>query len=138
MFADNLVQLRRLQKMTQEDLAERIGVSRQTVAKWENGESYPDLDRGRALAEVFGISMDELVRDLTLPEDLPAAPKGKHIFGSVKVGEKGQIVIPAKAREIFDIRTGDNIIVIGDESTGMALLNERHFFHLVEEIKKYR
>ena len=138
MFADNLVQLRRLQKMTQEDLAERIGVSRQTVAKWENGESYPDLDRGRALAEVFGISMDELVRDLTLPGDLPAAPKGKHIFGSVKVGEKGQIVIPAKAREIFDIRTVDNIIVIGDESTGMALLNERHFFHLVEEIEKYR
>lgn len=138
MFADNLIQLRRLQKMTQEDLAERIGVSRQTVAKWESGESYPDLDRGRALAEVFSVSMDELVRDLSLPKDLPAPPKGKHIFGSVKVGEKGQIVIPAKAREIFDIRPGDNIIVIGDESTGMALLNERHFFHLVEEIEKYR
>lgn len=138
MFADNLIRLRKLQKITQEELAERIGVSRQTIAKWESGESYPDLDRGGALAEVFGVSLDELVRNEELPKGLPVPLRGKHIFGSVKVGEKGQIVIPARAREIFDIRPGDSIIVLGDESRGMALLNERHFFRLVEEVKKCR
>ena len=43
----------------------------------------------------------------------------------VKVGEKGQIVIPAKARKIFDIKPGDNLIVLGDEGQGIALIKEK-------------
>ena len=58
-------------------------------------------------------------------------PKGKHIFGLVKVGEKGQIVIPAKARTIFHIKPGDNLIVIGDESQGIALLKEENLLELL-------
>lgn len=46
-------------------------------------------------------------------------PKGKYIFGMVKVGDKGQIVIPAKARKIFEINPGDNLIVLGDEGQGI-------------------
>lgn len=49
-------------------------------------------------------------------------PKGKHIFGTVKVGEKGQIVIPKKARDIFDIKPGDTLLVLGDESQGIAII----------------
>ena len=45
-------------------------------------------------------------------------PKGKHIFGTVKVGERGQIVIPKEAREIFDINPGDTLLVLGDEEQG--------------------
>lgn len=44
--------------------------------------------------------------------------KGKHIFGSVKVGEKGQIVIPKNARDLFDIKPGDILLVLGDEARG--------------------
>ena len=49
-------------------------------------------------------------------------PKGKHIFGTVKVGERGQIVIPKEAREIFDINPGDTLLVLGDEEQGIAAL----------------
>lgn len=53
---------------------------------------------------------------------LPHPPKGKHLFGAVKVGEKGQIVIPKDAREIFHIQPGDSLIVLGDEKRGLAIL----------------
>ncbi len=49
-------------------------------------------------------------------------PKGKHIFGTVKVGERGQIVIPKEARELFDIRPGDTLLVLGDEEQGIAVV----------------
>lgn len=48
-------------------------------------------------------------------------PKGKHIFGTVKVGERGQIVIPKEARELFDIKPGDSLLVLGDEEQGIAI-----------------
>lgn len=48
--------------------------------------------------------------------------KGKHIFGTVKVGEKGQIVIPKEARDIFSIKTGDDLLVLGDEKKGIAIV----------------
>lgn len=54
-------------------------------------------------------------------------PEGKHIFGTVKVGEKGQIVIPKEAREIFHIQPGDSLVVIGDEATGIAIMQHDVF-----------
>lgn len=55
------------------------------------------------------------------------APKGKHIFGTVKVGEKGQIVIPKDAREIFHIQPGDSLVVLGDEASGLAIMKNDVF-----------
>ncbi len=49
-------------------------------------------------------------------------PKGKHIFGTVRVGEKGQIVIPKDARKMFDIQPGDSLVVLGDEGNGIAIM----------------
>ena len=48
-------------------------------------------------------------------------PKGHYIFGTVKVGERGQIVIPREARDKFDIKAGDTLIVLGDEKWGIAV-----------------
>lgn len=48
-------------------------------------------------------------------------PKGKHLFGTVRVGEKGQIVIPKEARSLFGIRPGDTLLILGDESTGIIV-----------------
>ena len=59
-------------------------------------------------------------------------PKGKHVFGKVKVGEKGQIVIPAKARKIFDIRPGDNLILLGDEGQGIAIIKEDKLLEILK------
>ena len=58
-------------------------------------------------------------------------PKGQHAFGLVTVGDKGQIVIPAKARKIFNIQPGDRLIVLGDEAQGLALLSEKDFLSMV-------
>ena len=48
-------------------------------------------------------------------------PKGHYIFGTVKVGERGQIVIPREARDKFDIKAGDTLLVLGDEKWGIAV-----------------
>ena len=122
-------------KLSQEELAEKIGVSRQTLSKYETGESLPDIEKCMALAEVFGVTMDDLVH--YTKEDnmgLMVPPKGKHIFGVVKVGDKGQIVIPAKARKIFDIQPGDNLLVLGDEGQGIAIIKEKGLLDLLKSV----
>lgn len=44
---------------------------------------------------------------------------GRHIFGTAKVGERGQIVIPKEARELYGIRPGDTLLILGDEENGL-------------------
>ena len=63
------------------------------------------------------------------------APEGKYIW-SATVGEKGQIVIPAKARKIFQISPGDQLLVLGDENTGLALLRADDFLKLADSIRR--
>lgn len=48
-------------------------------------------------------------------------PAGKHVFGTAKVGEKGQIVIPKDARELFGITPGDTLLILGDEKNGIII-----------------
>ncbi len=138
MFKDNLLELRKLNNMSQEELADKIGVSRQTLSKYETGESVPDIEKCKVIADVFGRSIDDLVSYEKESEEnmgLGVPPKGKHIFGMVKVGEKGQIVIPAKARKIFDISPGDNLIVLGDEGQGLAIIKEKGLLDLLKMSK---
>ena len=47
--------------------------------------------------------------------------KGRHVFGTVKVGERGQIVIPKDARALFGIRPGDTLLILGDEKSGIIV-----------------
>ena len=101
MFCDNLISLRKLNGLSQEELAEQLNVSRQTLSKYETGESLPDIDRCKQLAEIFGVTLDDLVNYDSAATGLNVPPKGKHAFGLVTVGDKGQIVIPAKARKIL-------------------------------------
>ena len=128
--------LRKFHHMTQEELAEKIGVSRQAIAKWESGDTVPDLEKCQLLCEVLGVTLDDLANyeaENNMGMNVP--PKGKHLFGIVKVGEKGQIVIPAKARKTFHINTGDSLVVLGDEAQGIALIKGADFLKLAEMIK---
>lgn len=137
MLKDNLVNLRKMHQMTQEELAEKIGVSRQALAKWEAGETLPDLEKSRLIAEVFDVTLDDLANyEQTDNFGLSLPPKGKHIFGMVTVGDKGQIVIPAKARKMFSIESGDQLMVLGDETQGIALLKSESFLEMAEMIQK--
>ena len=139
MFKDNLIQMRKILHMTQEDVAEKLGVTRQSVAKWESGDSVPDLDKCKQLADVFGVSLDDLANyepDENMGFAVP--PKGKHLFGLVTVGEKGQVVIPAKARKIFEISAGDQLVVLGDEGQGIALVKAESFLSLASMVGKLK
>ena len=135
----NLTALRQYHKYTQEQVAEAIGVSRQAVAKWETGESVPDIVNCDALAEFYNVSLDDLLHYNSYEEKFPIPPKGKHIFGMVKVGERGQIVLPKRAREIFRIKTGDLLVVLGNEapdSAGIALVSSESFLQAADFLQK--
>ncbi|MBQ4486547.1 MAG: helix-turn-helix domain-containing protein [Oscillospiraceae bacterium] len=131
MLGNNLISLRRMKKMTQEDLADKLGVSRQTISKWETGDSIPDMEMGMKLADILQVSLDELMNYSSEKQTLPIPPKGKHAFGIVKVGDKGQIVIPAKARKMFDINPGDDLLILGDESQGLAIIKESDIMNFI-------
>lgn len=136
MFKDNLISLRKMNHMSQEELADLLHVSRQTLSKYETGESLPDIEKCKAIADVFDVSMDDLVNYEQTDYGLGVPPKGKHMFGMVKVGDKGQIVIPAKARKLFQINPGDNLIVLGDEMQGIAMLKEENFLAMVNAFRE--
>lgn len=67
-------------------------------------------------------------------------PKGHYIFGTVKVGERGQIIIPKDAREVFGIQAGDTLIVLGDEKWGIAVTKadvlQKHAGEIFEKIEE--
>lgn len=60
--------------------------------------------------------------------------QGKQIFGVVKIGDKGQIVIPKEAREVFGLKPGDSLLVLGDISRGLALVKTKVFDDVVGEV----
>lgn len=139
MFKDNLISLRKMHGYSQDELADKIGVTRQTLSKYETGESLPDIERCKLLADIFGVTMDDFVNYDKDDRDnlgLGVPPKGKHVFGMVKVGEKGQIVIPAKARKVFDIKPGDNLVALGDEAQGIAILKAKGLLDLLKAGQK--
>lgn len=135
MFYDNLIFLRKAKHLSQEELADKIGVSRQTISRYEIGEALPDIEKCKRLAEVLDVTLDDLVCYDKAANGLNVPPRGKHLFGMVKVGDKGQIVIPAKARRIFSIEPGDNLILLGDEAQGLAILPEKDFMAMVQSMR---
>ena len=135
MLRDNLIMLRKLNGFSQEQIAGKIGISRQAYAKWESGATVPDIDKAAALAEVYGVTLDGLMKTERSEGIgvLPPAPRGKNIWGSVTIGERGQIVIPKAARESFGLKPGDRLIVLSDEH-GIALLTAVYFESRMQEL----
>lgn len=143
MIAENIRARRIAMGLTQEQLAEQVGVSRQTVAKWESADTAPDLENAAALARVLDVSLDELAfYDESATEGLPIPPRGKHIFGTVTLGERGQIVIPKAARDVFGLRPGDLLLILGDEEQGIAITKADDFLagvvSLAEQLGKMK
>lgn len=135
MIGSNIQSRRKMIGLTQEQLAERLDVSRQTVTKWETGESAPDLMNAGALARALDVSLDALVDYDPQGTVLPMPPRGKHLFGTVTVGERGQIVIPKQARELFGIEASDALLVLGDEEQGLAILKADEFMDRVSMLR---
>ncbi|MBO0992666.1 helix-turn-helix transcriptional regulator [Bacillus sp. SD088] len=137
MIGMNIRVLRKKTKLSQEQLAEKVNVSRQTVAKWENGEALPDIYKCKILSDIFQVTLDQLSQNMSEEETNQLAPKGKHFFGVVKVGERGQIVIPKQARDMYQIHAGDKLVVLGEDATkGIAVLKSEGFLEFAELIQK--
>jgi len=129
MLKDNLIMLRGLHGLSQEQIAEKIGISRQAYAKWESGNTVPDILKCQRLAEVYGVTVDGLLKTETTADGgiVPPAPAGKHLYGTVTVSARGQIVIPKAAREQFGLEEGSRLILLGDENEGLAMIPAEAF-----------
>lgn len=123
MLKENLLMLRTLHGYSQEQVSEKIGISRQAYAKWESGATVPDVQKAACLASVYGVTLDSLLREERVEGlgVLPPAPAGKSIWGTVTLSDRGQIVIPKGAREKFGLTGGTRLIVAADE-VGIALI----------------
>lgn len=117
---NNLKFFRKKNGYTQEQIAEKIGVSRQAVAKWERGEALPDIENIIALADVYEVTVDSLVRNVASYSGV--APEKQHMFGLARVNDKGQITLPKQCRDVFDIKPQDTLLILGDEDKGIALV----------------
>ena len=120
--------LRNIHGFSQEEIAEKINISRQAYAKWESGATVPNIEKCSLLAQTYGISIESLVKSETADGIgmIPPAPKGKNIWGSVTINDRGQLVIPKGARDKFQLTGGKRLIVLGDE-TGIALIPAETF-----------
>ena len=83
---ENIKRLREENNLTQQQLADRLYVSRQTVCRWESGSRCPDLDMARNLAKEFGVSLDELLSEEEA--ERPARERGFFYPAKIIAGEK--------------------------------------------------
>ena len=135
MLKENLVMLRGLFGFSQEEIAEKINISRQAYAKWESGATVPDIEKCRLLADVYGVTLDSLVKSDSAESGGTSVltPKGKNIWGSITINERGQIVIPKGVRDKFHLAGGTRLIVLSDDD-GMALVPAERFEDNIRKI----
>ena len=74
MLSERIYKFRRKSGLSQEQLAEKIGVSRQAISKWESGTSTPELEKLLALSECFNMTLDDLVKEETINQGTTEAP----------------------------------------------------------------
>ena len=128
---NNLYELRRAANLSQEEFAEKLGVSRQAVSKWERGEAYPDTENLIVISEMFGVSIDELLR----ADNIKAKPSGNantneaerdtdkesddgyfrvNVNDTVKVNLNGGITVDDDDKTVR-INLGNSDITVNDE-----------------------
>ena len=139
MLKENLIILRNIHGYSQEEIAEKIGISRQAYAKWENGSTIPDIEKCKRLSDLYGVTIDSLIKETTVDGKnvIPPPPAGKNIWGSVIINDKGQLVIPKAVRELFGLSGGQRLIVLSDEMQGIALVPAEMFEEKMKQAMEY-
>lgn len=129
MLKENLIMLRNAKGFSQEEIAGRIGISRQAYAKWESGATIPDIEKCSRIAEVYGVSIDSLIKTQQAEGigAVPPGPEGKNIWGAVIMNDRGQIVIPKPARDRMGLTAGQRLVVLTDDASGIALIPADRF-----------
>lgn len=135
MLSENLIMLRNAHKLSQEQVAETINISRQAYAKWEKGETIPDIEKCNKLAQMYNTTIDALVTtEKHENKVLLPAPKGKHVWGTVTVDKQGCIAIPKDARDAFNINAGATLVVLGEDNEGIALVPTELFEKKIKQM----
>lgn len=139
MLKENLIMLRNIHGYSQEEIAGKIEISRQAYAKWESGATVPDIEKCKRLADVYGVTIDSLLKTETADGKItmPPPPKGKNIWGSVTINERGQIVIPKEVREKFGLTGNRRLIVLTDDKEGIALVPAEIFEARLKQAMEY-
>ena len=121
------------------NVAEKIDISRQAYAKWESGATVPDIDKCKKLADIYGITIDSLIKTATIDDKkmIPPSPPGKNIWGSIIINERGQLVIPKDVRKKFGLTGGQRLIVLSDDREGIALIPAERFEARIKETIEY-
>ena len=139
MLKENLIMLRNIHGYSQEEVAGKIEISRQAYAKWESGATVPDIEKCKRLADFYGVTIDSLLKTATVDGTItmPPPPKGKNIWGSVTINERGQIVIPKEVREKFGLTGNQRLIVLTDDKEGIALVPAEIFEARLKQAMEY-
>lgn len=139
MLKDNLIMLRNIHGFSQEEIAEKINISRQAYAKWESGVTIPDIEKCKRIADIYDVTIDSLLKTETVDggKVILPAPKGKNIWGSVIINERGQLVIPKAVRELFGLTGGQRLLVFSDDGEGIALIPAEIFEARMKNILEF-
>lgn len=112
-FNEKLQRLRKQENLTQEQLAEKLHVSRTAVSKWEGGKGYPSIDSLKAVSELFAVSIDELLSSdelITLARSEGRQSRGRVrnlAFGLIDLTVAGFIVLP-----LFSVKQGERFLSV--------------------------
>ena len=112
---DNLYELRRKAGLSQEEFADRLNVSRQAVSKWERGEAYPDTENLIMISNMFGVTIDELL-------------KSENIVGNTEGANAEEINGEEESAKAFRVKVGDKVdlnlsgsIIVDDDDTRVKI-----------------
>ena len=119
-FGENLKQIRKSKNISQEDLAERLGVSRQSVSKWETGENYPSMFNIMCLCDIFKCKINNLVHE-SMPEFNSLDDEIKMSVVKFKEDEQKKMKILSKAISVLS-KIGKVALVIGIVAVTLAVI----------------
>lgn len=98
------------------------------MGKWRIN---PDIDSCIRFAKLYNIRLDDLVNFSEETSDIVIPPKGKYFFSAIVVGEWGQIVTPKEARELFNIKSGYKLLILGYKEKGLGIVHQRDLINFI-------
>lgn len=122
-LGENIVRLRTEKRLTQEDLADLLGVSRQSVSKWESDASVPELDKLIHLSEIFGITMDKLVKGKAITDEETPAGEAKSRAAEEIPPQSAGSVPAAPSAQRAEVTKGNRVAGIIYLCLGFLLLS---------------
>lgn len=153
MVGQNIYELRKNKKLSQEDIAEKINVTRQTISNWENGQTIPDLYQAKALAEVLNVSIDDLFEIKDNQDETVAISTEKNdnsniesvdvskIWNEIKIHIKDEFSVTSYNLWFEPLVTAElkenEFILYSDEEIIAKVLNNVYKKELMNLIKKY-